>query len=856
QLTSRFWPLDSTQSFDDRYSLFNEGSLVDSSNWADIISQKHPRLNLIIRRKKNQSYTEPRRRGSFSASDSETERAEQDSELPSSFASAVASFIAIQDRPFRARGSSSERRKSLFDDVAINAPSASPYISATVINEVQTTLKEFHYFLWINAVPVQLEDQNSKSLGSSRPPRMFNVRMDELAKMFGSMQSFLDKSSSIKRSAFRACPSESFNLVQTYLDEIRRYGEELKRRDEEVRRREEQVRRLNEEAKRKEEEERRQVEELRRRKEEARRREEKRKAESRESSELQSRTRSRSRPRSSRSLPRSPDDMRVTRHVSHRRSDYTEPEIIELPRAERVYVETEYVRRPQYGPSPRKVARMKRAFCNTMLKCFTFYFPVNFKSHLIDKYWGAMFSLLKQNDRDFLDFYRIFDVSYSRILGRIEDLLDKLARALSDGKGPLPWDISLPKEFGNAWLHLLSFIVLCAVDTKKIDDDNTRKELSRFDELFRKGLKLLARNLGVQFLSGKQAVLPFGLVSVITATLLRDVTSGQPDISSTYYDYMKNLEQEIQINPYNRSHQEKIAYLRQEIDVVLKVLAEQLQCVSALQAGPRQELLEAPDKVREFYILQDCLALIKAKTQSFQEMEMVATQLGIYNIRRIESNKDRQEAAILVFTIVTIIFLPLSFVSSFFGMNTVDIRDMGSSQWLFWAVGIPVTVIVVGLSLVFAHKIEPTREWWGRVKNRFSSAKIQPVFIEKQTLDDMYRTNSIVAGAGAAAAAAAAPYSRIVEPMGGRTVLEDDLYAARSRVMREMERDNEFSGPTRHLEREGMPYAMRYPELPRRRQPYGPGPLRRPSPPPGYSRPPPPPPPPLVRVPRSPSRFR
>ena len=88
------------------------------------------------------------------------------------------------------------------------------------------------------------------------------------------------------------------------------------------------------------------------------------------------------------------------------------------------------------------------------------------------------------------------------------------------------------------------------------------------------------------------------------------------------------------------------------------------------------------------------------------------------NIRRIESNKDRQEAAILIFTIITVIFLPLSFVSSFFGMNTSDIRNLRTPQWIFWACAIPLTAIVIGASLLMMHKIEPVRELWGRYMDR------------------------------------------------------------------------------------------------------------------------------------------
>jgi Mg2+ and Co2+ transporter CorA len=46
-------------------------------------------------------------------------------------------------------------------------------------------------------------------------------------------------------------------------------------------------------------------------------------------------------------------------------------------------------------------------------------------------------------------------------------------------------------------------------------------------------------------------------------------------------------------------------------------------------------------------------------------------------------HKDKQEAAIYVFTTITIIFLPISTVAGIFGMNTQDMRNLESSQWLF-----------------------------------------------------------------------------------------------------------------------------------------------------------------------------
>lgn len=76
---------------------------------------------------------------------------------------------------------------------------------------------------------------------------------------------------------------------------------------------------------------------------------------------------------------------------------------------------------------------------------------------------------------------------------------------------------------------------------------------------------------------------------------------------------------------------------------------------------------------------------------------LVTRTIQLVNIRLEDHGK-----AILVFTVVTIIFLPLNFVSSFFGMNFADIRDTTQTQWLFWAVALCVTAGVVALSLFVA----------------------------------------------------------------------------------------------------------------------------------------------------------
>lgn len=80
------------------------------------------------------------------------------------------------------------------------------------------------------------------------------------------------------------------------------------------------------------------------------------------------------------------------------------------------------------------------------------------------------------------------------------------------------------------------------------------------------------------------------------------------------------------------------------------------------------------------------------------------------NINMIDTTKDRQEAAVFAFTMVTIVFLPLGTISSIFGMNTSDIANMELGQWVYWATALPTTGLVIVLGL-----------WWmGELENLFS----------------------------------------------------------------------------------------------------------------------------------------
>lgn len=87
--------------------------------------------------------------------------------------------------------------------------------------------------------------------------------------------------------------------------------------------------------------------------------------------------------------------------------------------------------------------------------------------------------------------------------------------------------------------------------------------------------------------------------------------------------------------------------------------------------------------------------ILEDKDSDFQMLADKAKDLLKGSTDSILANKDRQETVIFIFTIVTVIFLPLSTVASYLGMNTSDIRGMHSQQWVFWAAAVPLTVVVL-----------------------------------------------------------------------------------------------------------------------------------------------------------------
>ncbi|EXJ71329.1 uncharacterized protein A1O5_05135 [Cladophialophora psammophila CBS 110553] len=86
-------------------------------------------------------------------------------------------------------------------------------------------------------------------------------------------------------------------------------------------------------------------------------------------------------------------------------------------------------------------------------------------------------------------------------------------------------------------------------------------------------------------------------------------------------------------------------------------------------------------------------------SDSYEQILEGIPRLRSLLVQSVEIQQEDHGKAILVFTLVTVIFLPMSFVAGFLRMNTQDVRSLGEGLWIFWATALPVTVFVVALSV-------------------------------------------------------------------------------------------------------------------------------------------------------------
>lgn len=170
--------------------------------------------------------------------------------------------------------------------------------------------------------------------------------------------------------------------------------------------------------------------------------------------------------------------------------------------------------------------------------------------------------------------------------------------------------------------------------------------------------------------------------------------------------------------------EEELAAVRQTIEMSKILLRNYARTLRPESYRITTRLRETMNPVEEEY-LKRTYRIANGQLRTLGHLERRSQHLAAQVKRSVEILEEDHGKAILIFTIITTIFLPLSFITSFFGMNTSDIRDMRGGQWLFWAAAVPFTTVIASVVLLMAFKGGDMLEAFGdlrwRMKQMFSS---------------------------------------------------------------------------------------------------------------------------------------
>jgi Mg2+ and Co2+ transporter CorA len=110
--------------------------------------------------------------------------------------------------------------------------------------------------------------------------------------------------------------------------------------------------------------------------------------------------------------------------------------------------------------------------------------------------------------------------------------------------------------------------------------------------------------------------------------------------------------------------------------------------------------------------MQQVLENLRRELVDFSELKENSNNLINRTIQLVNIKLEDHSKAILVLTVTAVVFMPLSFISSYFGMNFTDIRNTTRTQGLFWTISCSLTVGVVFFTLFIAF-------WGGDILEAF-----------------------------------------------------------------------------------------------------------------------------------------
>ncbi|KAK1254163.1 hypothetical protein MKX08_008158 [Trichoderma sp. CBMAI-0020] len=174
---------------------------------------------------------------------------------------------------------------------------------------------------------------------------------------------------------------------------------------------------------------------------------------------------------------------------------------------------------------------------------------------------------------------------------------------------------------------------------------------------------------------------------------------SRADMSTNFHDCSINGTVHVTYHSVERSLEESVETTRK--------LAEKLE-------GATRDTVVSADETLLLLIVE--LEELTQEGEKTHKMLLSLLDLTQTTAALMEARSTTQQGrVVMLFTIITIIFLPLSFFTSYFGQNVSQLTGDTSNptSWELWRVGTPISIVVIVSALLIAYRIgNPSSRLW------------------------------------------------------------------------------------------------------------------------------------------------
>lgn len=170
-------------------------------------------------------------------------------------------------------------------------------------------------------------------------------------------------------------------------------------------------------------------------------------------------------------------------------------------------------------------------------------------------------------------------------------------------------------------------------------------------------------------------------------------------VTFAYQDIIGSLELDVLTNP-NIKHTTSLYVVTSEITTLRNFINPIANLINSLRdhknVGQRGDVQKAASAVKISQMAQTYLGDVEDHvvliTESLDQLRRNADGMIdlIFNTISAYQNESMKQL-----TIVTIIFLPLSFLTGYFGMNFTDMPSIEHNENYFWQIALPVAFVVI-----------------------------------------------------------------------------------------------------------------------------------------------------------------